>query len=61
MDNVTEKSRRAMAKQEWNAEHYTQIKVSVDKKVAATFKTCSECEHSSYAAHANYHVFQTPR
>jgi len=38
MDNVIEKSRRAMDKKEWNAEHYTQIKVSVDKKVAAAFK-----------------------
>jgi len=27
-----------MDKKEWNAEHYTQIKVSVDKKVAAAFK-----------------------
>jgi hypothetical protein len=43
MENETEKSRRATAKQKWNDAHYTQVKVSVDKKIATAFKkACME-------------------
>ena len=38
MEHSTDKSSRNTAKQQWNAAHYSQIKVSVDKNVAAAFK-----------------------